>query len=139
MDLLIIKLEKIDNTFYESLLEFISEHGYVPKVVVKNTDVLSLGDLKIISSKHQIRFRNKEVFMTSKEFDILEFLARNKGQVFSKQQIYEHVWGEFYVSDSRNIIGYINKIRKKIEPDPINPVYILTVWGIGYKFNEQIE
>ena len=66
-------------------------------------------------------------------------LARNKGQVFSKEQIYDQDWGDSYFSDSRNIIAYINKIRKKIEPDPANPIYILTVWGIGYKFNEKIE
>ena len=77
--------------------------------------------------------------MTNKEFDILELLARNKGQVFSKEQIYDYVWGENYFSDSRNIIAYINKIRKKIKLDPANPIYILTVWGIGYKFNEKIE
>ena len=77
--------------------------------------------------------------MTNKEFDILELLARDKGQVFSKEQIYDQVWGENYFSDSRNIIAYINKIRKKIEPDPADLIYILTVWEIGYKFNEQIE
>ena len=131
MDLLILKLERIDNTFYENLLKFISGHGYTPKVVIRNTDSLSINGLKIISSKRQL-FRHKE-------FDILELLARNKGQVFSKEQIYDQVWGENYFSDSRNIITYINKIRKKIEPDPSHPIYILTVWGIGYKFNENIE
>lgn len=59
--------------------------------------------------------------------------------MLSKEQIYDSVWGEVYLSDNRNIIAYINKIRKKIEPDPANPTYILTVWGIGYKFNEQAE
>lgn len=76
--------------------------------------------------------------MTSKEFDILEFLAWNKGQVFSKEQIYDRIWGEYYVADDRNITAYINKIRKKIEPDQSNPIYIQTVWGVGYKFNEKI-
>ena len=81
----------------------------------------------------------KEVILTAKEFDILELLARNKGRVFSKDEIYDRIWGESYVLDNRNIIAYINKIRKKIEPDPSNPIYILTVWGVGYKFNDQIE
>lgn len=71
-------------------------------------------------------------------FDILEFIARNKGQVFSKEQIYDRIWGEYYVADNRNITAYINKIRKKIEPDQSNPIYIQTVWGVGYKFNEKI-
>ncbi len=139
MDLLLIKLERINNDFYESLIKFISDHGYTPKVVVHNTDSLSINGLEIISSKRQIFCHKKEISMTNKEFDILELLARNKGQVFTKDQIYDQVWGESYFSDSKNIIAYINKIRKKIEPDPAHPIYILTVWGIGYKFNEKIE
>lgn len=139
MDLLLIKLEKVDNDFYQSLIKFISDHGYSPKVVVRNTDTLSFKNLEIISSKHQVFLHNKEIHMTNKEFYILELLARNKGQVFSKEQIYDQIWGENYYSDNQNIIAYINKIRKKIEPDPSNPIYILTVWGIGYKFNEEIE
>ena len=139
MDLLLMKLEKIDNVFYDSLLKFISDHGYVPKVIVRNADSLSFGKLEVISSKRQVFLCKEEIPMTNKEFDILRLLAENKGQVFSKEQIYDQVWGENYFSDSRNIIAYINKIRKKIEPDPANPIYILTVWGIGYKFNEKIE
>lgn len=139
VDLLLIKLERVDNDFYESLIKFISDHGYKPKVIVHNTDSLSINGLEIVSSKRQLFRHKEEISMTNKEFDILELLARNKGQVFSKEQIYDQIWGENYFSDSRNIIAYINKIRKKIEPDPANPIYILTVWGIGYKFNEQIE
>ena len=129
MDLLLMKLERIDNVFYDSLLKFISDHGYVPKVIVRNADSLSFGGLEVISSKRQVFLCKEEIPMTNKEFDILRLLAENKGQVFSKEQIYDQVWGENYFSDSRNIIAYINKIRKKIEPDPANPIYILTVWG----------
>ena len=139
VDLLLIKLERVDNDFYESLIKFISDHGYKPKVIVHNTDSLSINGLEIVSSKRQLFRHKEEISMTNKEFDILELLARNKGQVFRKEQIYEQVWGENYFSDSRNIIAYINKIRKKIEPDPADLIYILTVWEIGYKFNEQIE
>ena len=139
VDLLLIKLERIDDNFYKSLIKFISDHGYTPEVVVRNTDSFSINGLEIISSKRQLFLHKKEVPMTNKEFDILELLARNKGQVFTKDQIYDQVWGESYLSDSKNIIAYINKIRKKIEPDPAHPIYILTVWGIGYKFNEKIE
>ena len=139
VDLLLIKLERVDNDFYESLIKFIADHGYKPKVIVHNTDSLSINGLEIVSSKRQLFRHKEEISMTNKEFDILELLARNKGQVFSKEQIYDQVWGENYFSDSRNIIAYINKIRKKIEPDPADLIYILTVWEIGYKFNEQIE
>ena len=134
-----IKLERVDNNFYESLLKFISDHGYKPKVIFHNTESFSINGLEIISSKRQLFLHKKEISMTNKEFDILELLARNKGRVFSKKQIYDQIWGEEYFSDDRNIIAYINKIRKKIEPDPAHPIYILTVWGMGYKFNEKIE
>ena len=106
MDLVLLKLERIDNTFYENLLKFISGHGYTPKVVIRNTDSLSINGLKIISSKRQLFRHKEEISLTNKEFDILELLARNKGQVFSKEQIYDQVWGENYFSDSRNIIAY---------------------------------
>lgn len=139
MDLLIIKLEKVDSFFYEELLNFILERGYTPNVVVRNTDRLSFHGLEIISSKHQVFLHKKEIPMTKKEFAILELLATNKGQVFSKEQIYKQIWDEDYFFDNRNIISYINKIRKKIEVDPSNPIFILTVWGIGYKFNEQLK
>ena len=71
MDLLLIRLEKIDNDFYESLIKFISDHGYSPKVVVRNTDILSFHGLEIISSKHQVLLHDKEIKMTKKEFYIL--------------------------------------------------------------------
>ena len=62
-------------------------------------------------------------------------LAQNSGRVLSKEQIYNAVWNNEYVFDERNMTAYINKIRKKIEPDPSHPSYIITVWGVGYKFN----
>ena len=81
VDLLLIKLERVDNDFYESLIKFISDHGYKPKVIVHNTDSLSINGLEIVSSKRQLFRHKEEISMTNKEFDILELLARNKGQV----------------------------------------------------------
>ena len=72
------------------------------------------------------------VDLTSKEFDLLYFLASNKGRVFTKKQIYTHVWAEEYAFDDNNIMSFISKLRKKIEPDPEHPFYILTVRGVGY-------
>ena len=73
-----------------------------------------------------------------KEFDILWFLAQNRGEVFTKEQIYRAVWSDNYLLDDSNIMAFIRKLRKKIEPDPDAPRYILTLWGIGYKFNDQL-
>lgn len=75
--------------------------------------------------------------MTAKQFDFLYFLYLHKGQVFTKEQIYEHVWGYDDVTDGKNLTSIIRKLRTKIEPDPDKPQYIITVWGVGYKFNEE--
>ena len=69
--------------------------------------------------------------------DILYFLARNRGEVFTKEQIYQAVWERDYLLDDSNIMAFIRKLRKKIEPNPDAPEYILTIWGIGYKFNDK--
>ncbi len=77
-------------------------------------------------------------FGAPKELDILLFLAQNRGEVFTKEQIYRAVWSEDYLLDDSNIMTFIRKLRKKIEPDPDAPRYILTIWGIGFKFNDQL-
>lgn len=79
----------------------------------------------------------QEIYLTAKEFDLLHFLMLHKGQVFTKEQLYDNVWGYDYVSDAKNLTGFIRKLRMKIEPDPQSPKYILTVWGVGYKFNQE--
>ena len=81
---------------------------------------------------------NKEVSLTPKEFDILYFLAKNKGNVFTKEQIYKYVWEDDYFLADSNIMAFIRKLRKKIEPNPDEPEYIITIWGIGYKFNDKL-
>nr|WP_236733114.1 winged helix-turn-helix domain-containing protein [Clostridioides difficile] len=79
----------------------------------------------------------KSVYLTAKQFDLLYFLYSHKGQVFTKEQLYEKVWGYEDVIDGSNLTSFIRKLRKKIEPIPDNPQYIITVWGVGYKFNEE--
>ncbi|HBF2450787.1 winged helix-turn-helix domain-containing protein [Clostridioides difficile] len=77
----------------------------------------------------------KSVYLTAKEFDLLYFLFSHKGQVFTKEQIYEKVWGYDNAPDASNLSSFIRKLRLKIEPRPDNPRYIITVWGVGYKFS----
>lgn len=77
------------------------------------------------------------VYLTAKEFDLLYFLFCHKGQVFTKEQLYENIWGFNYITNCQNLTSFIRKLRKKIEPFPDKPQYILTVWGIGYKFREE--
>ncbi|HBL6275286.1 TPA: winged helix-turn-helix transcriptional regulator [Clostridioides difficile] len=81
--------------------------------------------------------KGEETYLTAKEFDLLYFLYCHKGQVFSKEQLYESVWGYDSALEGSNLTSFIRKLRKKIEPDPDNPQYILTVWGVGYKFSKE--
>ena len=101
-------------------------------------DGMRLGELEIYPKGRRVIMQGAEVSLTPKEFEILYFLAQNQGEVFTKEQIYRAVWAEDYLLDDSNIMAFIRKLRKKIEPDPDAPKYILTIWGIGYKFNDQL-
>ena len=94
--------------------------------------------LLINPCKRTVEIKSREIVLTKREFDILLLLASNPGVVFSKEQIYNQVWKEPYYGAEDNVMSLIRRIRKKIEPDPSKPIYILTVWGIGYKFNNAI-
>ena len=96
------------------------------------------GDLVIKVNSRKVIRDGKEIVLTPKEFDILYFLAKNRGDVFTKEQIYQAVWENDYLLDDSNIMAFIRKLRKKIEPNPDSPIYIITIWGIGYKFNDEI-
>lgn len=95
-----------------------------------------VGELSIDTASRSVEVAGVTVQLTPKEFDILAFLAVNRGTVFSKEEIYRAVWRDQYLLDDSNIMAFIRKIRKKIEPEPDNPRYVLTVWGVGYKMSE---
>lgn len=101
-------------------------------------DILCCGGLSIDLRLRRVSRDGMEILLTPKEFDILYFLARNRGEVFTKEQIYQAVWEGDYLLDDSNIMAFIRKLRKKIEPTPDEPQYILTIWGIGYKFNDRL-
>ena len=99
--------------------------------------VIKCGSLVINSKYRKVQRDGTDIPLTPKEFDILFFLASNRGEVFTKEQIYQAVWENDYVMDSSNIMAFSRKLRKKIEPNPDSPNYILTICGIVYKFNEK--
>ncbi|RGG03310.1 winged helix family transcriptional regulator [Ruminococcus sp. AF27-12AA] len=86
-----------------------------------------------------VKKNNQEVELTYTEFEILYLLSSSPGRVFSKEQIYDLVWEESYSGDYNIVMSHIHNIREKIEDTPNNPVYIQTVWGVGYKFNEKLK
>ena len=100
-------------------------------------DSISLKDMVIDKLNRTVTVKDIPVLLTGKEFDLLLFLASNKGRVFTKKQIYSQVGEEEYAFDDSNIMSFISKLRKKIEPDPDHPFYILTVRGVGYRFNKE--
>lgn len=100
-------------------------------------DILNFRNLVIDKGNRSVCINGKSIDLTGKEFDLLVFLASNKGRVFTKKQIYTQVWEDEYAFDDNNIMSFISKLRKKIEPNVEHPFYILTVHGVGYRFNKE--
>ena len=93
-----------------------------------------------IDKHRRIVVREENVIeLTYIEFEILLLLAQNAGIVFNKEQIYNNVWNEPYFGDYNIVMSHIRNIREKVEDHPSKPVYILTVWGVGYKFNDELK
>ena len=99
--------------------------------------VLVRGDLRIDPRARAVLVQDKEVELTGKEFDLLWFLASHPGQVFTRAQLLDHVWGYEFFGDSSTVTVHIRRLREKIERDPANPHYLSTVWGVGYKFEKE--
>ncbi len=96
------------------------------------------GDLEIVFNHYEVYLRGEKVDLTAKEFEILALLASNPGQVFTRNQIFEHIWGRESGVDENSITVFMRKIREKIEDNPSQPKYLLTVWRVGYKFAERV-
>lgn len=100
----------------------------------ESNQLLEIRALKIDRASRQVFINEKEISFTIKEFDLLVFLAKNPNRVFSKEELFDRVWGVDSFGDIATVTVHIRKIREKIETDPSNPQYIDTIWGAGYKF-----
>ncbi len=100
---------------------------------------LAFEGMEIDASKRLVYRGEKEVNITFTEFEILYLLASSPGRMFSKEQIYELVWEEPYFGDCNIVMSHIRNLREKIEDNPSKPIYIQTVWGVGYRFNKNIS
>ena len=96
--------------------------------------VLEFEGLVIDSNTRQVHARGQEVTLTAREFDLLHLLVRHPRQVFNRDQLLDLVWGVNEFIDPSTVTVHVRRLREKIEPDPSKPRYILTVWGVGYKF-----
>ena len=102
---------------------------------ITNSEKLTFQGLEIDQLQRSVIKDGKVVELTRHEYDLLFYLALSPNRVFTKEQIYENVWGYDNAPDASNLSSFIRKLRLKIEPQPDNPRYIITVWGVGYKFS----
>lgn len=105
--------------------------------ILKNTgNVLVVDEVSVDLESHQVFLGEEEVKFTPIEFDILALLGKNRGKVFSIENIYESVWNEPFIQADNTVMVHIRKIREKLEDNPRKPKYIKTVWGVGYKIDK---
>lgn len=104
---------------------------------VEAHQLLSAGELKVDIDAHQVWSNNREIQLTSTEFDLLVYLMRHPGQVFSRTQLLNAVWGYNHLGYEHTVNSHINRLRAKLESDPSQPIFVHTVWGVGYKFENK--
>ena len=95
---------------------------------------IDFGWLKLNHKAHRVFVNNKEINLTNKEYELLQLFITNEETVFSKEQIYDKIWGEGIYGEIKTVTVHINRLREKIETNPANPTHIQTVWGAGYRF-----
>lgn len=100
----------------------------------KEEKIISAGPVEIDIESHKVKVLGEFVSFPLKEFELLEFLVRNSGRVLTRVQLIDRIWGSDYFGDTKTLDVHIKRLRTKIEKDPANPVFILTIRGLGYKF-----
>jgi DNA-binding response OmpR family regulator len=111
------------------------------RAVLRRTDhgadhdrVLTFGDLRIDRGRREVRVRDRDVRLTRKEFDLLEHLVSSPGITFTRNALLESVWDFAWEGDTATVTVHIRRLREKIEQDPSSPQHLITVWGVGYRF-----
>ena len=112
----------------------IARYERLTQKATQASDSIFTGDLEIQPEARRVFTGGKEVSLTRREFDLLLFFAENPGIAFSKDKLFDRIWGMDALGDTATVMVHINRIREKIEPNPATPVYIETVWGVGYRF-----
>src|SRR5215467_4409115 len=117
------------------------ERSSVPVIMLTAKDseidkvvVLESGPVRMDVERHVVMVRNAAVQLPLKEFELLEVLLRNSGRVLTRMQLIDRVWGADYVGDTKTLDVHIKRLRAKVEQDPARPMHIITVRGLGYKF-----
>ncbi|MEY8433641.1 winged helix-turn-helix domain-containing protein [Lachnospiraceae bacterium 48-42] len=138
--IVILSFSEGEEEVCQRILQILSEstrfEGCNELQVEKN---ISIGEMKLDLLEKNVIIHGTEVMLTNREFEILYLLAQSPGRIFSKGQIYDIVWQEPYSGDYNIVMSHIRHIREKIEDNPGKPLYIQTVWGIGYRFNKNLS
>jgi DNA-binding response OmpR family regulator len=100
---------------------------------------LDYGKIKIEAENRKVLIKGKRIELTPKEFELLYLLASHPGRTYTRDNLLDMVWGYQYSGYEHTVNSHINRLRNKIENDPSNPVFILTTWGLGYRFNDRIS
>lgn len=100
--------------------------------------IIEIGDLRIEKGKRKVVYKNDRIELTPKEFELLYLLASNPGKSYTRDRLLNIVWGYEFEGYEHTVNSHVNRLRSKIEPDLSNPTYILTSWGVGYRFNDEI-
>ena len=134
---IILSFSNEEEDIYQRMIQIInSSKNFEWCNMLQETNNIHIGELTVDLSKRSVVMGNTEVMLTNREFEILYLLASSPGRVFSKEQIYDLVWEEPYSGDYNIVMSHIRNIREKIEDNPSKPIYIQTVWGVGYRFNK---
>ena len=105
----------------------------------ENVQLLTFEDLSIDIEKRKVVLQDKKIDLSPKEFDLLVLMASNPGKSYNRSRLLNLIWGYDFEGYEHTVNSHINRLRAKIEPDMDQPKYILTTWGVGYKFNEELE
>lgn len=103
--------------------------------LINKKDEIQIHGIRIDKMSRKVFVNEKEISLTSKEYDLLMFLAIHPNRVFTKDELFEKIWGLDAIGDNATVTVYIGKLREKMENDPSKPQYIETIWGVGYRFN----
>ena len=130
-ELIIIRAVDHDGTLFQILMDALQDKSI--HVIESTSSVLSLGDIEIHPSFHRVLRDGKEVYLNHGEYSILYCLAKTPGRVFTKEQLYSAAWGNDGCFGLNTVESTIHRLRKKLEPNPKHPKYIITIIGTGYK------
>ncbi len=108
---------------------------YTAPAIVEN-DIIARGKLVLNTSDYSVMKNGEKIELTAKEFEILKLFMKNPKKVYTKEQIYSQIWNDAYLGDENAVNVHISRLRNKIEDNPRDPKYVMTVWGIGYKLGE---